>query len=177
MNTRLQVEHPVTELVTGLDLVHLQIAIAQGEPLPFTQEDVSLRGHAIECRIYAEDPENGFLPSPGRITRLLQPGGPGHSRRLAASTRAGPSPWTTIRCSRSSSPMPPRASWPSRACGGAFDEYAIGGIRTNLGLFRRILNDPDFAAGRLDTGYLDRLLGGESAPAAEPSSAGIPASE
>ena len=77
MNTRLQVEHPVTELVTGLDLVHLQIAIANGEPLPFTQEDVILRGHAIECRIYAEDHENGFMPSPGTITRLIQSSGPG----------------------------------------------------------------------------------------------------
>ncbi len=100
MNTRLQVEHPVTELVTGLDLVRLQIRIAQGEPLPLTQDNVRLRGHAMECRVYAEDPDNGFFPSPGKITKLLQPGGRGLAKILAF-MRAGRCRWTMIPCCQS----------------------------------------------------------------------------
>jgi acetyl-CoA carboxylase, biotin carboxylase subunit len=159
MNTRLQVEHPVTELVTGYDLVHLQIRIADGEPLPFTQADVQLRGHAIECRIYAEDPANGFMPSPGRITRLLQPGGPGI--REDCGIYEG---WVVPM---DYDPMLSKliAYAPSREMAiarmlRALDEYVIGGISTNLSLFRRILNDEDFRAARIDTGYLDRLLAG-----------------
>jgi acetyl-CoA carboxylase, biotin carboxylase subunit len=157
MNTRLQVEHPVTELVTGLDLVHLQIRIAQGEALPFAQSDVVLRGHAIECRVYAEDPENQFMPSPGRITRLLQPGGPGI--REDCGIYEG---WVVPM---DYDPMLSKliAFAPTRELAidrmlRALDEYVIGGIRTNLGLFRRILRDEDFRAARIDTGYLDRLL-------------------
>jgi acetyl-CoA carboxylase, biotin carboxylase subunit len=167
MNTRLQVEHPVTELITGLDLVHLQIAIARGEPLPIAQEDITIRGHAMECRIYAEDHENGFMPSPGKITRLLQPGGPGI--REDSGIYEG---WTVPM---DYDPMLSKliAYAPTRALAiarlrRALEEYAIGGIRTNLGLFRRILDDPDFREGRLDTGYLDRLLTENSAPATPP---------
>ncbi len=157
MNTRLQVEHPVTELVTGLDLVHLQIRIAQGEPLPLAQSDIQLRGHAIECRVYAEDPDNGFFPSPGRITRLLQPGGPGI--REDCGIYEGwvvPMDYDPM-LSKLIAYAPTRDVAIARLLR-ALDEYVIGGIRTNLGLFRRILSDDDFRAARIDTGYLDRLL-------------------
>ena len=156
MNTRLQVEHPVTELVAGVDLVHLQIRIAAGEKLPFHQEDVRLRGHAIECRIYAEDPENNFFPSPGPITLLNEPSGPGirldsgiyqewnvpveYDPLLAKLIAYGESrEQTIVRLKR------------------AVEEYALGGVKTNLALFDRILSDPEFLAGRTDTGYLSRL--------------------
>jgi acetyl-CoA carboxylase, biotin carboxylase subunit len=157
MNTRLQVEHPVTELVTGLDLVHLQVRIAAGEPLPFRQEDVSLRGHAIECRIYAEDPDNNYFPSPGKITLLLAPSGPG-IRRDSGMYEG----WTVpieydpllAKLIGYGSDRPQAISRLMRA----LSEYFVGGIKTNISLFRRILGDADFQAGELDTGYLDRLL-------------------
>src|SRR3954469_2152155 len=157
MNTRLQVEHPVTELVVGLDLVHLQIHIANGERLPFTQDEVQIRGHAIECRIYAEDPDNNYFPSPGKITLLLLPSGPG-IRRDSGMYEG----WTV--------PMDydpllakligygtDRAQAIARLQR-ALNEYFVGGIKTNITLFRRILGDPDFQAGKIDTGFLDRLL-------------------
>jgi acetyl-CoA carboxylase, biotin carboxylase subunit len=159
MNTRLQVEHPVTELVTGLDLVHLQLRIAAGEKLPFAQQEVKLRGHAIECRIYAEDPDNNFFPSPGRITRLLRPSGPGV--REDSGVYEG---WTVPldydpMLSKLIVYAPDRGSAIARMRR-ALDEYFIGGIKSNLTLFRRILEHPDFAAARIDTGFLDRLLAG-----------------
>jgi acetyl-CoA carboxylase, biotin carboxylase subunit len=157
MNTRLQVEHPVTELTTGLDLVHLQIRIAAGEPLPFTQQDVSLRGHAIECRIYAEDPDNNYFPSPGTISLLLDPSGPGI--RLDSGVYEG---WTVpieydpllAKLIGHGADRPQAMSRLVRA----LTESFVGSVKTNLPLFRRILSDPDFQSGKVDTGYLDRLL-------------------
>ncbi len=157
MNTRLQVEHPVTELITGQDLVHLQIRIAAGEQLPFVQDDIKVRGHAIECRIYAEDPDNNFFPSPGKVTLLLPPAGPGI--RHDSGTYEG---WTVpidydpllakligYGADRRQAIMRLQR---------ALHEYFAAGIKTNISLFQRILQDPDFVAGRIDTGYLDRLL-------------------
>jgi len=173
MNTRLQVEHPVTELITGLDLVHLQIHVAAGEKLPFAQQDIRIRGHAIECRIYAEDPDNNYFPSPGKITLLLAPSGPG-IRRDGGMYEG----WTV--------PMEydpllekligygtDREQAISRLVR-AMNEYFLGGIKTNFSLFRRILNDPDFRAGNVDTGYLDRLMQA-ALPAAPGNDAGIAA--
>jgi acetyl-CoA carboxylase biotin carboxylase subunit len=143
--------------VTGLDLVHLQIRIAQGEPLPFRQEEISLRGHAMECRIYAEDPENGFFPSPGKITRLLQPGGPGI--REDSGIYEGwvvPMDYDPM-LSKLIAFAPTREMAIARLLR-ALDEYVIGGIRSNIKLFRHILSDAHFQAARIDTGYLDRLL-------------------
>jgi acetyl-CoA carboxylase biotin carboxylase subunit len=157
MNTRLQVEHPVTELVTGLDLVHLQFRVAYGEPLPFTQDDIKLRGHAIECRIYAEDPDNNYFPSPGKITLLLLPSGPGIRRDSGMyegwSVPIDYDPLLAKLIGYGAS----REEAISRLQRALY-EYFVGGIKTNISLFRRILAHPDFRAGRLDTGFLDRLL-------------------
>ncbi len=157
MNTRLQVEHPVTELITGLDLVNLQIRIAAGERLPFTQSDVQIRGHAIECRIYAEDPDNNYFPSPGKITLLLEPSGPGI--RQDSGTYEG---WTVpMDYDPLLAKLIGYGTDRDQAIGRltrALDEYFVGGIKTNISLFRRILRDPDFRAAKLDTGFLDRML-------------------
>jgi acetyl-CoA carboxylase biotin carboxylase subunit len=157
MNTRLQVEHPVTELITGLDLVHLQIRVAAGEKLPFQQEDIQIRGHAIECRIYAEDPDNNYFPSPGKITLLLSPSGPG-IRRDSGMYEG----WTVPidydpLLAKLIGYGTDRTQAISRLTR-ALHEYFVGGIKTNISLFRRILTDADFQAGKVDTGYLDRLL-------------------
>jgi acetyl-CoA carboxylase biotin carboxylase subunit len=157
MNTRLQVEHPVTEFVTGLDLVHLQIRIAAGERLPFTQDQVQIRGHAIECRIYAEDPDNNYFPSPGKITLLLVPSGPGI--RSDSGMYEG---WTVpLDYDPLLAKLIAYATDRDQAIGRltrALNEYFVGGIKTNISLFRRILSDADFRAASIDTGFLDRLL-------------------
>jgi acetyl-CoA carboxylase, biotin carboxylase subunit len=157
MNTRLQVEHPVTELVTGLDLVHLQIRIAAGERLPFTQDEIVIRGHAIECRIYAEDPDHNYFPSPGKITLLLEPSGPGIRRDSGM--------YEGWRVPMDYDPLLAKligyGTDRDQAIGRltrALNEYFVGGIKTNISLFRRIVSDPDFRAAKLDTGFLDRLL-------------------
>jgi acetyl-CoA carboxylase biotin carboxylase subunit len=166
MNTRLQVEHPVTELVTGLDLVKLQIRIAAGEPLALAQDDIALRGVAIECRVYAEDPDNNFFPSPGQITRLAEPAGPGV--RLDSGVYEGfsvPMDYDPL--------LAKLAVWAdTREAAMArmsrvLDEYHIAGIRTNLSFFRRILQDPVFREGRLDTGFIEAFMS-RNPPAATP---------
>lgn len=157
MNARLQVEHPVTEMVTSQDLVKLQMRIAAGEKLPFTQEEVEIRGHAIECRIYAEDPDNNFFPSPGKILEQMTPGGPGV--RLDEGVYAG---WTVPN---EYDPMlgkliawgPDRAEAIARLKR-ALDEYYASGIKTNVSLFRRILASEDFQSAEIYTRWLDDFL-------------------
>jgi len=157
MNTRLQVEHPVTEMVTGLDLVHLQLRVAAGEKLPITQEDVAVRGHAIELRIYAEDPDNNFFPSPGRITRLISPSGPG-IRRDSGMYEGWEVPLEYDPLLAKLIGYGETREMAIQRLRRALGEYFVGGIKTNIPLFRRILLHPDFQAGNIDTGFLDRLL-------------------
>ncbi|HTR23720.1 MAG TPA: acetyl-CoA carboxylase biotin carboxylase subunit [Terriglobales bacterium] len=178
MNTRLQVEHPVTELTTGLDLVHLQIRIASGEKLPFAQADLGIRGHAIECRIYAEDPDNNYFPSPGKIEVLLQPSGPG-IRRDSGMYEGWTVPMDYDPLLAKLIGFGTDRGQAIMRLERALYEYFVAGIKTNISLFRRILRDADFRAAKLDTGYLDRLLakseGDASARAPEPRIAAIAA--
>ncbi len=153
MNTRLQVEHPVTELVTGIDLVKEQIRIANGEKLSFTQEDISMTGHAIECRVYAEDPENNFLPSPGKITRLRLPQGNG--------VRDDGGVYEGSEVSIYYDPMISKLCAFGRDRQDAIEkmrralqEYEVGGIKTTLPFFREIMEDEVFIKGNLDTGFI-----------------------
>jgi acetyl-CoA carboxylase biotin carboxylase subunit len=157
VNARLQVEHPVTEMVTGLDLVKAQIAIAAGGPVPVRQEEVRLRGHAIECRIYAEDPFRNFLPSPGRIVTFRRPGGPGvrddtgvyegydvpvhYDPLIAKLITWGESRAEAIQRMRR-----------------ALQEYIIIGIQTTIPFHRQVMEDPAFLAGEVDTTYVDAVL-------------------
>jgi len=156
MNTRLQVEHPVTELVTGRDLVREQFLVATGEPLSFTQEDVKWQGHAIECRIYAEDPANNFFPSPGTIKHLREPSGPGVrvdsgvTRLSEVSIHYDPMIAKLAVWGRTRSEAIDRLKR-------ALDEYEVSGITTTLPFFREVVTEEEFIAGRLDTGFITRF--------------------
>ena len=158
MNTRIQVEHPVTEMVTGIDLIKAQIHVAMGEELDLKQDEVSLEGWAIECRINAEDPTNGFSPSPGRIAMYHEPGGRGvrvdghvfagyevspyYDSLLAKLITTGPTRQETIRVMQR-----------------ALDEFFIEPIRTTIPLHKQIFSDPTFLRGQISTDYIDQLLG------------------
>jgi acetyl-CoA carboxylase biotin carboxylase subunit len=157
MNTRLQVEHPVTEMVTGIDLVKEQLKIAAGERLGLRQEDIRPRGAALECRIYAEDPENNFFPSPGQITELEAPAGPGvRDDSGVYEGWAVPLEYDPL-LSKLVVWGGDRAEAIARMRR-ALSEYTISGIRTTIPFFRRVLEHPDFVAGRIDTGFVDRFL-------------------
>ena len=153
MNTRLQVEHPVTEMVAGIDLVEAQLAIAAGDALPWSASDVAPRGHAVECRIYAEDPARGFLPQAGRIDRYAEPAGPGV--RVDSGVGSGsdvpvhydPLLAKLITAGRTRDEARRRA----RA---ALAEFVLTGVTTNIPFLRAVLAHPAFAAGDVQTGFL-----------------------
>jgi acetyl-CoA carboxylase, biotin carboxylase subunit len=159
MNTRLQVEHPITEEVWGVDLVGEMIAIALGERLSFSGDAIAPRGHAIECRIYAEDPERNFAPSPGRIAALALPQGPGVRNDLGVEAGSvvpidyDPMLGKLIVAGQTRRQAIERLSR-------ALSEYEVVGIHTSLPFFRALVSDPDFLEARFDTGWLDRRLAG-----------------
>src|SRR5262249_42549088 len=146
MNTRIQVEHAITEMITGIDLVKTQIEVAAGQPLPFRQQELAVRGHAIECRVYAEDPYNNFFPSPGRIAFLQAPGGIG--------VRDDSGVYSGFEVSMYYDPIISKLiAWGNtrdeaiRRMRRALDEYSIHGVTTNLAFHRWVLQHPRFLAG------------------------------
>lgn len=167
MNTRLQVEHPITEMVTSVDLVKEQIRIASGEPLTLRQEEIVMRGTALECRVYAEDPDNNFFPSPGTIRLLRTPAGPGI--RDDSGVYEGwnvPIDYDPL-ISKLVAWAPTRDEAINRMQR-ALLEYQVEGIQTNLAFFREILDHTDFRKGDFDTGFIDRWLR-ERTPQSTPS--------
>lgn len=169
MNTRLQVEHPVTELVTGVDLVRAQLAVAEGKPLPWKQDELLQRGHAIECRVYAEDPDNGFLPQTGTIAHYVEPGGPGI--RVDSGVAAGTE--VTVKYD----PLLAKVIAFAETRGAALDrldralrEFAILGTITNISYLRRVIAHPAFRNGDVSTHFIaehiDALMPPDSGEAA-----------
>jgi len=157
MNTRVQVEHPVTEMVTWVDIIKEQILIASGYPLSFKQDDIHIHGHAIECRINAEDPRT-FLPSPGKITLYHAPGGPGVRMDSHIYNGYVVPPYYDSMIGKLITYGNSRETAIARMKG-ALSEIIIEGIKTNIDLQRDILNDPEFARGGADIHYLEKKLG------------------
>ncbi len=157
MNTRLQVEHPVTEWVTGVDLVACQVRVATGDAMIWRQEDIRLRGHSIECRIYAEDPENQFMPSPGVIQRLMTPAGPG-VRDDTGMYQGGEIPVYYDPLISKLTVYARNRETAIRRMMRALSEYIVAGIKTNIGFHKRVLNHPVFREGQHDTTFVDNHM-------------------
>jgi acetyl/propionyl-CoA carboxylase alpha subunit len=157
VNTRLQVEHPVTEMTTGLDLVRAQILVAAGEPLPFMQDEVTPFGHAVECRIYAEDAGQGFLPSTGRIECYVPPSGPnirvdsGVAQGSDITVHYDPMLAKLITWGRTRTDALNRMTW-------ALDRFVVLGVTTNIEFLQSLIAHPEFQAGRVHTEFLDAHL-------------------
>jgi len=160
MNTRIQVEHPVTEMVTGIDLIKEQIMLAAGAKLNYTQEDIKLNGHAIECRINAEDPDNGFSPCPGTITSLNTPGGPGI--RVDTHIYAGYQipPYYDSMLAKLIAHGHDRHEAIVRI-NRALEEMVVEGVKTTIPFHQRVLANPSFIAGEYDTFFMESLIGGK----------------
>ena len=158
MNTRIQVEHPITEFVTGIDLVKMQLKIAAGEILPFTQQDIHMQGHAIECRINAENPSQGFRPSPGQIKSLYMPGGPGIRIDTAVYSGYTIPPYYDSMIAKLIAYAPTREEalmkmqW-------ALAEFLVEGVDTNIDFQLKLLRDPDVEKADYDIGFLGRNIG------------------
>ncbi|MEK7679128.1 MAG: acetyl-CoA carboxylase biotin carboxylase subunit, partial [Deltaproteobacteria bacterium] len=155
MNTRIQVEHPITEETTGIDLVKKQIEIAAGKPLGFTQEDVRINGYAMECRICAEDPKNNFLPSFGRVTAYYSPGGIGV--RIDGAIYKDfiiPSCYDSLAVKL----VVKGSTWDEtvRRMHRCLDEFVVRGVKTNIHFLKNIMKETEFRKGVFDTGYIDR---------------------
>jgi pyruvate carboxylase subunit A len=157
MNTRVQVEHPVTEIATGIDIIQRMIQIADGDKLQFTQNEINFRGYAIEFRINSEDPQNNFMPTSGTVTKYLTPGGPG--------VRLDTSLYTdyelpTCYDSMLGKLIVSALDWEGtvKKARRALDEFHIEGFKTNIVLHREIVRDENFKEGKFDTGYLDSNL-------------------
>lgn len=160
VNSRIQVEHPVTEMVTGIDLIKEQIRIAYGQPLAYRQQDIKLNGHSIECRINAECPEK-FTPCPGNVGRYQPPGGLGIRVDSAMESNSVVVPHYDSLIAKLISHGQSRDEAIARMRR-ALDEFVIEGIKTTIPLHKRIMNDPDFQKGRVSTGFLERFTAGPS---------------
>ncbi len=157
VNTRVQVEHPVTELITGIDIVKMSILIASGEALPFKQKDVHIRGHAMECRINAEDPSQGFRPSPGKITTWQVPGGPGVRMDTHVVPGYSVPPNYDSMIGKLIVHADTREECIDRMSR-ALDEFRVDPIKTTIPLHQRLMRNSDFRKGGVDIHYLERLL-------------------
>ncbi len=157
VNARIQVEHPVSEMITGVDLIQLQLRLAGGEPLPLQQSDVLAKGHAIEVRVIAEDPNRGFAPSPGRITTWRPPLGPGIRLDSAIEEGSLIPPYYDSMIAKLIVHAVDRPAAVALLCD-ALAKFEIKGIATNIRLLRAIASHPDFVEGRFDTRWLETIL-------------------
>ncbi len=155
MNTRVQVEHPVTEMITGFDIVKWMIRIAAGENLPFKQKNIVMKGHALECRVYAENPETNFLPSPGVIEYLRTPSGPGIRDDSSIYNGSEITPFYDPMLSKLVTWADTREA-AIKKMESALREYIVLGVKTNIGFLIRTMGDDEFRKGKIDTGFIER---------------------